>query len=130
MNQKLRRISEGRPTVQDGMVFLKDRKKEMNIEDVHSPLEMLLYFEWFGKLSLITGKGPVMLLSNCPVCSGLDPGDSNAALPELVEVYKRSSGHKPDCKLDAIIRSMRECPINSLSIDPQQATLGIYEQRD
>ena len=95
---------ENRPTIQDGAVVFRDRKKEPDINSVKDALDMLKFFEWYGKISYITPRGPQVMLTTCPICNGLDPEDSAASLPGTQEVYMRNSGHKPDCKLHRIIQ--------------------------
>lgn len=94
---------ERRGTVQNGMVVLDDRSSKKKLEDIKTPVEMLEYFEYHAQFSWVDGKTPTMLLQVCPICNGLDPEDSNAALPHLRELYKKNAGHKPGCKLDEMI---------------------------
>jgi hypothetical protein len=121
-------MKELKPTINDGMVILRERKKEISLEDVHTALDMLKYFEWYGKISFLDGEHPNMLLSVCPICNGLDPNDSNAALPHLKNVYEKSAGHKPNCKLNDIIQSLEYTKIEVLKEPKVFSTLSIIEK--
>lgn len=96
------------PTIQAGMVvFTEKTSTRINLEEVKTPLDMLKYFEFYGMLSWVTGRGPEMLLNACPICNGLDPDDSKSALPELRDLYKKSAGHKPGCKLAEMLGQLK-----------------------
>lgn len=99
--------SELRPTIHEGMTYFSDRKKGPDLDLVQSAWDMLKFFEFYQKISYITPRGPQMLLSACPICNGLDPEDSAAALPEMVKVYEACAGHKPGCKLAEVLYGLR-----------------------
>ncbi len=105
-------IQEPRPTIQDDLVAFRLRKKPLDLEEVQTLEDMVRYFEWYAKLNIMNERGVSMQLSACPVCSGLDPNDPNAALPECIELYKRVAGHKRDCKLGILLHGK---PADTLS---------------
>jgi hypothetical protein len=85
------------------MVVFKLRKVPPTIEEVQTFEDMARYFEWYAKLNIMSDRGIMVQLSACPICSGLDPNDPNAALPEHAELYRRVAGHKRDCKLGIML---------------------------
>lgn len=99
------------PTIHHGMVTFQDRPKEISKEDIETSLDMLRFFEWHGRISYLVEDGTCeMFLSVCPICNGLNPRDSHAALPKLRDLYNRSSGHHPSCKLNRMILEMSGLP--------------------
>ena len=66
-------------------------------------LELLKKLEWSGH-SLGMGSGPMgsggdgCKIRCCPVCSGVDPSDSNAG-----DIHADWHGHREDCELNACL---------------------------